>query len=43
MTARTINFTLNGPLKWDPAKEEFPGDAAANRLLGRVMRSPWHL
>jgi hypothetical protein len=30
-------------LKWDPAKEEFPGDAAANRLLSRTLRPPWRL
>jgi predicted dehydrogenase len=29
-------------LKWDPVKETFIGDEAANRLLARPMRSPWH-
>jgi hypothetical protein len=29
-------------LDWDPVKEEFK-DAAANRKLSRVMRSPWRL
>jgi len=28
-------------LKWDPVKEEFPDDEAANRLLSRAMRAPW--
>ena len=30
-------------LEWDPVKEEFKNDAAANRKLSRVMRSPWRL
>lgn len=30
-------------LKWDPEKEIFPEDRAANRLLSRAMRSPWRL
>ena len=38
-----ISMLLQRPLKWDPAAEQFVGDAAANRLLGRPMRSPWHL
>jgi hypothetical protein len=37
-----IAYKLQRSLKWDPVKEEFPGDDAANRLLGRSMRSPWH-
>jgi len=38
-----ISMRLGRPLKWDPAKEEFVGDDAANRLLFRPMRGPWHL
>ena len=38
-----ITYKLQRSLKWDPGKEEFPGDDAANRLLARSMRSPWHL
>ena len=30
-------------LRWDPVKEEFPGDADANRYLDRALRSPWVL
>jgi predicted dehydrogenase len=30
-------------LKWDPAKEEFIGDAAANGYLMRSYRGHWHL
>ncbi len=38
-----ISMRLGRPLKWDPAKEEFVGDAAANQLRFRPMRGPWHL
>ncbi len=38
-----IAMVLGRPLKWDPVKEEFVGDAMANRLRGRAMRSPWSL
>ena len=38
-----IAYKLQRSLKWDPVNEGFPGDDAANRLLGRSMRSPWHL
>lgn len=30
-------------LKWDPDKEIFPDDPAANRLLRRPFRGPWKL
>jgi len=38
-----IAYELKRPLKWDPVRELFVGDAAANRLLSRPKRSPWHL
>jgi hypothetical protein len=38
-----IAHMLQRSLKWDPAKEEFLDDDAANRLLFRAMRSPWRL
>lgn len=38
-----ISMRLGRPLKWDPLKEEFVGDAEANAMLGRPMRAPWHL
>jgi hypothetical protein len=28
-------------LQWDPIKEEFIGDAEANRMRSRAMREPW--
>ena len=30
-------------LKWDPDKEQFVNDDAANRMLFKPMRAPWHL
>ena len=30
-------------LRWDPDKELFVNDDAANRMLSRPMRAPWHL
>jgi hypothetical protein len=38
-----ITHKLQRSLKWDPDKEQFLGDEAANRLLFRSMRSPWRL
>lgn len=36
-----IAMMLNQDLNWDPEKEEFVGNFAANQLLGRKMREPW--
>ncbi len=38
-----IAMTLRRKLRWDPERECFPGDEAANRLLGRAYRKPWRL
>jgi hypothetical protein len=38
-----IAYELKRPLRWDPVKEEFPGDEEANRLLDRAKRGPWVL
>jgi hypothetical protein len=37
-----LAYKLQRSLKWDPDREEFPGDDVANRLLARTRRSPWH-
>jgi len=34
---------LGRPVKWDPIKEECPGDEEANRLRSRAYREPWYL
>ena len=36
-------FRLRRSLKWDPVKQEFPGDEEANRFLDRARREPWVL
>ena len=36
-----LAYKLGRPLRWDPAKEEFAGDAEANRLRSRPLREPW--
>lgn len=41
--AAAIAWMRNQPLKYDPAKEEFVGDAEANRMRDRAMREPWHI
>jgi predicted dehydrogenase len=38
-----ISLKLGRKLRWDPVREEFEGDAEANRWLSRPMRSPWHI
>lgn len=36
-----IAMQLQRKLQWDPVKEEFTGDAAANAMLSREQREPW--
>ncbi len=36
-----IAARLGRKLRWDPEKEQFPGDNEANALLDRPMRAPW--
>ena len=38
-----ISMRLGRPLEWDPVKEEFVGDEAANQVVSKPMRAPWHL
>ena len=38
-----IAMKVGRTLRWDPVKEEVPGDAEANRLLSRPYRAPWTL
>jgi predicted dehydrogenase len=38
-----LAIKLGRKLKWDPAKEQFVGDEAANKLLDRPRRDPWQL
>lgn len=38
-----IMLRLGRKLQWDPAKEEFVGDAEANKWLDRERRDPWQL
>ena len=39
--AANICMWLKRDMKYDPVKEEFAGDAEANRLRSRAMREPW--
>lgn len=38
-----IATRLNRPVVYDPDREEFPLDAAANQMIEKPMRAPWHL
>ncbi|MBM4089988.1 MAG: Gfo/Idh/MocA family oxidoreductase [Planctomycetes bacterium] len=38
-----VAYTLQRSLKWDASKQEFPGDAEANRFLDCARREPWQL
>jgi hypothetical protein len=38
-----IAYELKRSLKWDQARQEFPGDEEANRFLDRAKRQPWVL
>ena len=38
-----VAIRLGRNVKWDPVKEQFPGDDDANQMLARPIRSPWHL
>ncbi|MFD2933538.1 Gfo/Idh/MocA family protein [Spirosoma flavum] len=40
-TLGNIAYQLGRPLRWNPATEQFQGDAEANRLLSRPMRTKW--
>jgi hypothetical protein len=34
---------LGRKLRYDPVKNEFPGDDEANRLRGEALREPWRI
>jgi predicted dehydrogenase len=38
-----IAYWLNRPLEWDPEKEKFKKDEAADKLLKAILRNPWKL
>jgi hypothetical protein len=38
-----IAYWTGRALTWDPEKEEFPGDHAANSLCARASREPWNV
>lgn len=38
-----IAYKLGRSLKWDPARQMFPEDEQANRLLRRGRRAPWYI
>lgn len=41
--AAAIAWLLGRKVRFDPAKEEFVGDAEANRMRARAMREPWQV
>lgn len=41
--AAATAWMLGRKLAFDPAKEEFVGDDAANRMRHRALREPWHI
>ena len=41
--AAALSWELGRTLTFDPVKEEFVGDADANRLRSRAMREPWQV
>lgn len=41
--AAAISWMLGRTVRYDPAREEFPGDEEANRMRDRAMREPWHV
>ncbi|MDB5300362.1 MAG: oxidoreductase domain protein, partial [Phycisphaerales bacterium] len=36
-----LSMRLGRKLNWDPKKEQFVGDADADKWLSREMRKPW--
>jgi len=38
-----IAMILGRKIRWDPRREQIIDDATASRMLGRAIRSPWHL
>jgi predicted dehydrogenase len=38
-----ICMLLKRNVRWDPVKEEFPGDPEANRMRSRALREPWQV
>lgn len=38
-----IAYELKRSLKWDPAQQQFAGDAEANRMVDRARREPWQV
>jgi len=41
--AAATAWMLGRRLAFDPAREEFVGDDAANRMRSRALREPWHI